>query len=108
MAVIPLTWNQTEYPILWNNNPYIWNAVEIEIIQEIEARINGGMAPDIAVNKLKPKKKKVLIKLIARIKGEDYNIEKYKNNNIKISANDINLLIQNNVLNIQVNKMQNV
>lgn len=102
MAVIPLTWNQTEHPILWNNNPYIWSHVEIEVIQEVESYINGGISPNIAVNKLNSKKKKILIKLITRIKGEEYNDEKYKNQNIKISAKDVNLLIQNNVLNIQI------
>lgn len=102
MAVIPLTWNQTEHPIIWNNNPYIWNKVEIEVVQEVEAYINGGISPDVAVNKLNSKKKKILIKLITKVKGEEYIEEKYKNTkNIKISAKDINLLI-NNVLNIQV------
>jgi hypothetical protein len=49
-------------------------------------------------------KKRVLIKLIAKIKGEEYNVEKYKSDNIKISAKDVKLLIHNNVLNIQINK----
>ncbi len=103
MAVlIPLTWSQTSYPILWNNNPYTWN--EVQILQEVESQIQQGIAPTVAVNKLNSNKKRILIKLIARIKGEEYNVEKYKSDNIKISAKDIKLLIHENVLNVQINK----
>jgi hypothetical protein len=103
MAVlIPLKWSQSEYPILWNNNPYTWN--EAQVLQEVESQIQHGGAPLKVVNKLDSNKKRVLIKLIAKIKGEEYNVEKYKSDNIKISAKDVKLLIHNNVLNIQINK----
>lgn len=101
-----LTWDQTEYPIQWDNNPYTWEEVFV-LIEILESVGGGGGHRDYhdAYKHLKPEKKKVLIKLIAKVKGEDYTSEKYKQEDVKVTATDIDLVIQE-VLNIKINKIQ--
>lgn len=100
-----LTWEQTTYPIQWDNNPYTWD--EVFVLIEVLEGVKGGGHKDYhdAYKHLKPEKKKVLIKLVAKIKGEEYKEEKYKQEEIKITAEDIELAI-NEVLNIQVKKVE--
>lgn len=98
-----LTWEQTEYPIQWDNNPYTWDEVFV-LIEVLEGIRSGGgnYNPHDAYKHLKPEKKRVLVKLIATVKGEDHQQEKYKQDDITITAEDIQL-VASKVLNIQVN-----
>jgi len=97
-----LTWEQTQYPIQWDNNPYTWD--EVFVLIEVLEQIQGGggyYEPHNAYKHLEEKKKKVLIKLIATVKGEEYKEEKYKQQDIVITAEDIQLIAKK-VLNIDV------
>ena len=94
-----LTWDQTQYPIQWDNNPYKWEEVFI-LIEIAQALSGGGDFPDI-YGGLDKKKKKVLIKLVARINGEDYKEEKYKREDIKVIAKGVKVAIKE-ALNIDI------
>ncbi len=98
-----LTWDQTQYPIQWDNNPYTWDEVFV-LIEVLEQVVSGGHTPHDAYHKLEPKKKKILIKLIATVKGEDYKSEKYKQENINLTVEDIQLVAKQ-VLNVKVDKL---
>lgn len=100
-----LTWEQTEYPIQWDNNPYVWE--EVFVLIEVLEGVRSGGHKDYhdAYKHLKPEKQKVLIKLVAKVKGEEFSEEKYKQEGIKVTAEDIELVMKE-VLNIQVNKVE--
>ena len=98
-----LTWDQTEYPIQWDNNPYTWE--EVFVLIEVAQAISGGHLPHDAYKHLEQEKKKVLIKVIAKVKGEEFSEEKYKQDNISVTAEDIELVLKE-VLHIQVNKVE--
>lgn len=97
-----LTWEQTQYPIQWDNNPYTWE--EVFVLIEIAEQIGGGGNYQDVYKHLEPKKKKVLIKLIAKVKGEEFVEEKYKQEDINVTAQDIELVLKE-VLHIQINKL---
>lgn len=94
-----LTWDQTKYPIQWNNNPYTWD--EVFILIGIVQAIQDGSGFDYVYGGLDKKKKKKLIKLIARINGEKFEESKYKNEDIKVIAKGVKIAIKE-VLNIDV------
>lgn len=96
-----LTWDQIEYLIQWDSNPYTWDEVYvlIEVIEEAGG-LGGPIGP--AYEKLPEEKKKKLIKLILKVKGEKIEEEKYKQNNIKVIAKDIEVTAQK-VLGIKIN-----
>lgn len=96
-----LTWDQIEYLIQWDSNPYTWDEVYvlIEVIEEAGG-LGGPIGP--AYEKLPEEKKKKLIKLILKVKGEKIEEEKYKQNDIKVIAKDIEVTAQK-VLGIKIN-----
>lgn len=96
-----LTWDQLEYLIQWDSNPYTWDEVYvlIEVIEEAGG-IGGPIGP--TYEKLPEEKKKKLIKLILKVKGENIEEEKYKQNDIKVIAKDIEVTAQK-VLGIKIN-----
>lgn len=100
-----LTWEQTEHPIQWDDNPYIWE--DVFVLIEILEGVRSGGHKDYhdAYKHLKPEKKKVLIKLVAKVKGEEFSEEKYKQEDISVTAADIELVLKE-VLNIHVNKVE--
>lgn len=99
-----LTWDQTEYPIEWDNNPYTWE--EVFVLIEVAQAVGGGhLSPHDAYKHLSDEKKKVIIKVIAKVKGEKFKEEKYKQENIKVTAEDVELVLKE-VLHIQVNKVE--
>ena len=76
-----LTWSQTQYPINWSNNPYIWSDVAV-LIEAIQVISGGGPSGDFNQWQQKnPEKKKILIKLMVTIDGLSTSAEKYKNEN---------------------------
>ena len=85
---IHLTWGQSQYPINWSNNPYIWNDVSIVI----EAATSAGSGGFSDWQKKNTDKKKILIKLLCTIDGEKYTQEKYKSDDIELTISDIELL----------------
>ena len=98
-----LTWDQTEYPIQWDNNPYTWD--EVFVLIEVLETVQGGGGYHDAYKHLEPEKKKTLIKLIAKVKGEKFEEEKYKQNKISVKVEDIELVIKE-VLKIEVKKVE--
>lgn len=98
-----LTWEQTQYPIRWDSNPYKWD--EVFVLIGLLQGAGGHGDYHNAYKHLEQEDKKVLIKLIAKVKGEDHKSEKYKQENIRITAEDIQLVVQE-VLNIKLNKIE--
>ena len=94
-----LTWDQTQYPIQWDSNPYTWD--EVFILIEIAQALNGGGSFDDIYGGLNKTKKKKLIKLVARVNGEKYEESKYKQEDIKVIAKGVKIAIKE-VLNIDV------
>ena len=83
-----IKWNEANFK--WEDNPYIWNLV-VEIVEAIEA----GAGIIEAVQKLEPEKKKRFIKLVCQVKGiETYSGQKTIRDDIKVSAEDIELVIK--------------
>lgn len=95
-----LTWDQIEYLIQWDSNPYTWDEVYvlIEVIEEAGG-LGGPIGP--AYEKLPEEKKRKLIKLIVKVKGEKIEEEKYMQNDIKVIAKDIQLTAKE-VLGIEI------
>lgn len=97
-----LTWEQTEYPIRWDSNPYKWE--EVFVLIGIAQAVAGGHKPYDAYQHLDQKDKEVVIKLVARVKGKKYKEEKKKRKNIEVTASDIELVLKE-VLQVQVNNI---
>ena len=83
-----IKWNEADFK--WNENPHIWNLV-LEIVEAIES----GVGVTTAVERLDPEKKKRFIKLVCKVKGiETYSGQKTIRDDIKVSAEDIELVIK--------------
>ena len=94
-----LTWDQPDYPIQWDNNPYTWD--EVFILIEIAQAIDGGGDFGDIYGGLDKTKKKKLIKLVAKVNGKNFEESKYKKENIKVIAKGVKLAIKE-VLNIDI------
>jgi len=80
--------------ILWNSNSFTWDEVQLveEIVETVQQR--GGIIED-DMSWMKPKKKKQLIKLILKVKGETLTESKTKPiKQYKIKAEDVRLVIK--------------
>jgi hypothetical protein len=88
-----LTWSQTEYPIVWSNNPYTWDdvSVVIEVVKAIGGG-SGGMTSLHNWQKKEPEKKKKLIKLLCIIDSDRYKEEKYVDPNVMLTIEAVKLL----------------
>ena len=87
-----ITWNNANFK--WDSNPYTWDEVQLveEIVETIQQR--GGIIED-DMSWMKPKKKKQLIKLILKIKGETLTESKTKPiKQYKIKAEDVRLTLK--------------
>jgi hypothetical protein len=87
-----ITWNNANFK--WNSNPYTWDEVQLveEIVETIQQR--GGIIED-DMSWMKPEKKKQLIKLILKIKGETLTESKTKPiKQYKIKAEDVRLTLK--------------
>ena len=77
----------------WSDNPHKWDDVQLveEVVDVIQA--NGGIVD--AVQQLSPEKKKRFIKLICKVKGiETYSGQKTIRDDIKVNAEDIELVVK--------------
>ncbi len=84
-----ITWNNNN--IIWNSNPYTWN--EVQLVEEIIQRGGGNIEDDMPW--MKPEKKKKLIKLILKVKGETLTESKQKSiKQYKIKAKDVRLVVK--------------
>ena len=87
-----ITWNNANFK--WDSNPYTWDEVQLveEIVETIQQR--GGIIED-DMSWMKPEKKKQLIKLILKIKGETLTESKTKPiKQYKIKAEDVRLVVK--------------
>ena len=94
-----LEWNQTEYQIQWDNNPYTWD--EVFVLLEVVQLLGGSSDFYNIYTGLGKQKKKKLITLIAKVRGEEFKDESYKNNDIKVIIKDIEI-VTHEVLGIQI------
>jgi len=107
----------------WDNINIFWNDLNVnweDVCPAVQV-ISGGViwAPNPeSLRRYLPKKiqdastaevqKRVIIKILAKIEGEEFIEYKYKNrNNIKVSAKDINVIANQILNNIKVN-VQNI
>ena len=89
------TWNDAGFT--YNGNEYTWN----EACLVIEVAEHGGLP---GFNKLDEKKKEEFITLLLKIKGEkDIKQTKKKIRNIKVTSNDIDIVINEVLKGIKVN-----
>ena len=87
-----INWNTAN--ILWNSNSFTWDEVQLveEIVETVQQR--GGIIED-DMSWMKPKKKKQLIKLILKVKGETLTESKTKPiKQYKIKAEDVRLVVK--------------
>ena len=82
-----ITWDNNS--IIWSSNSFTWD--EVQLVQEIRA---GGIIED-DMSWMKPEKKKQLIKLILKVKGETLTESKIKPiKQYKIKAEDVRLTLK--------------
>ena len=83
-----ITWNSANFT--WNSNSFTWD--EVKLVQEI---LGGGGVIEDDMPWMKPEKKKQLIKLILKIKGETLTESKTKQiKQYKIKAKDVRLVVK--------------
>ena len=87
-----ITWDNANFT--WNSNSYTWD--EVQLVEEIVETIQqGGGVIEDDMSWMKPKKKKQLIKLILKIKGETLTESKTKPiKQYKIKAEDVRLVVK--------------
>ena len=102
MAKSKIKWNgNTEdgrtTSIQWNDNPYTWGdvALAIEIAEVIDDGIGtqNRRAREARLQKLDKDKKKRLIRLICRVKGEKVYDEEKEVGDMQIKLEDVDLVI---------------
>ena len=85
-----ITWSDNN--IVWSSNSFTWD--EVQLVQEILQKGGGGNIED-DMPWMKPEKKKQLIKLILKIKGETLTESKQKQiKQYKIKAKDVRLVVK--------------
>ena len=87
-----ITWNTSNFT--WNSNSFTWD--EVQLVEEIVETIHqGGGNIEDDMPWMKPEKKKQLIKLILKIKGETLTESKQKQiKQYKIKAKDVRLVVK--------------
>tara|TARA_R100000805_G_C3528503_1_gene48115 strand:+ start:229 stop:543 length:315 start_codon:yes stop_codon:yes gene_type:complete len=86
-----ITWDRANFK--WDNNPHTWD--EVLLVAEVVS--DGASGEEIAynVNQLDPVKKKRFIKLVCKVKGiETYSGQKTIRDNIKVSTEDVELVVK--------------
>ena len=81
--------------IIWGDNPYTWG--DVAFIQEIVDGIGTGSrrAREARLQQLDKEKKKRLIRLICRIKGEKVYDDYTESGNIEVKVEDVELVAEN-------------
>ena len=83
-----ITWSSNS--IIWSSNSFTWD--EVQLVQEI---LGGGGVIEDDMPWMKPEKKKQLIKLILKVKGETLTESKTKQiKQYKIKAKDVRLVVK--------------
>ena len=81
--------------IIWGDNPYTWG--DVAFIQEVVDGIGTGSrrAREARLQQLDKEKKKRLIRLICRIKGEKVYDDTTEVGDVKINIDDVELVAEN-------------
>ena len=92
--VTKIKWNEAQ--ILWNNNPFTWDEVQLveEIAEELDVAASGGISKTKVIQELPDEKKEKLIHLIMMRKGIKVYDKKKKVKDVKINVEDVELLIK--------------
>ena len=92
-----IKWEDANF--LWNNNPYLWN--EVELVEKVVK--GGGSIYDVweRVKELTPEEKKKFIQVIIKVKGNQeysfphiYTEKKEVKNDLDISVEDVKLVAE--------------
>ena len=88
MSGTALTWEESDW--LWNDNPFTWG--EIFLVEQVAVSVSKGSD----INKvLNADDQKRFIKLVCKVKGiETYSGQKTINDDIEVTADDINLVVK--------------
>ena len=85
-----IKWDEANFK--WDDNPHTWDRVLVlQIISD------GASLPEILhrVEQLKPDQKKRFIKLVCKVRGiETYSGQKTIHDDIKVTANDVELVVK--------------
>jgi hypothetical protein len=92
--VTKIKWNEAD--ILWNNNPFTWDEVQLveEIAEELDTAAAGGVPKSRIIQELPDEKKEKLIHLILRRKGIKIYDKKKRVKDVEIKVEDVELLIK--------------
>lgn len=85
-----VTWNEAKFN--WDANPYTWDDIRFIILL-----VQGGGGIHQAANTIHKdkEKRKQFIRIMCKVKGINvYDEEKLVNSDVKITATDINLVIE--------------
>ena len=84
-----INWDDANF--VWDSNSFTWD--EVQLVEEIIQRGGGNIEDDMPW--MKPEKKKKLIKLILKVKGETLTESKTKPiKQYKIKAEDVRLVVK--------------
>ena len=94
-------WGATN--VSWSNANWLWSECQIadELSQLYNAGIDASRVYEDNLWKDDTEKRKRLIRLICKIKGEDYDETKEMNTSVKIKVEDIRLVVKS-VLDIEL------
>ena len=93
-----IKWEDANF--LWNNNPYLWN--EVEIVKKVVPK-EGGSAYDVweRVKELTPEEMKKFIQVIIKVKGNQeyssphiYTEKKEIQNDLDVTVEDVKLVAE--------------
>tara|TARA_B100000287_G_scaffold410604_1_gene439227 strand:- start:231 stop:572 length:342 start_codon:yes stop_codon:yes gene_type:complete len=90
--------------VIWGNNPYTWD--DVAFVQEIADGIGTGnrRAREARLHQIDDEKKKKLIRLICRVKGEKVYDEEKEVGEVEIKLEDAELVIKEVLGKIKVEK----
>ena len=80
--------------IIWGNNPYTWG--DVQFVQEVVDGLGTGnrRAREARLNKFDDEKKKKLIHLICRVKGEKVYDDYTEVGSVEVDIDDVELVVE--------------
>lgn len=87
-------WGSTD--VRWKDANWLWSECQLaeELGQIYESGIDASRIYENDLWRNEPEKRKRLIRLICKVKGEKYDESKEKHENIKIKVEDIKLVVK--------------
>jgi len=103
-------YNWEEVNINWEALDMNWEEVGIlinDFLPRVSAPIGGGKKIWEDVNKLPPEKKRIIIRMACDIGGQEYISYKYKNEDVVITVEHVDIIVDKILNNIKVH-VQNI